>query len=110
MLIEYRDNPRLAVTRRLMRANIAIHNRDDVEIMHVPEGLGRIQIIIKSLEEISQIRNRLELDRKERDANKTAVSEFERFYNRPQDYELNKARPLLEVDDDGKILPRGSGR
>lgn len=108
VLPEYRDNPLLAVNRRLMRTVSAVQNRADVEIMHVPEGLGKIQIRIKSLEEISQLRNRLELDRKERDANKDAASSYGRFYNRPQDYELNKARPLLDVKD-GKVVPRGSG-
>ena len=108
VLPEYRDNPRLAVSRRLMRARSAVLARNDVEIMHIPDGLGRIQIIIKSLEEISQRRIQAELERKEREANQKAASGMERFYNRPQDYELGKARPLLEVID-GKVVPRGSG-
>ena len=108
VLSEYRDNPVLAVRRRLMQARNAVQNRPDVEIMHVPDGLGKIQIMIKSLEEISQIRNELDLERKEREANQGAVRGLERFYNRPQDYKLGKARPLLEVKD-GKVVPRGSG-
>ena len=108
VLSEYRDNPVLAVRRRLMQARNAVQNRPDVEIMLLAEGLGKIQIKIKSLEEISEIRNRLDLERKEREANQEAARGLGRFYNRPQDYELNKARPLLDVKD-GKVVPRGSG-
>ena len=50
----------------------------------------------------------LDLERKEREANQGSARDFGRFYNRPQDYELNKARPLLDVVD-GKVVPRGSG-
>jgi len=109
VLPEYRDNPRLAVSRRLMRVSNSIQNRPDVEIMHLPAGLGKILIKIKSLEEISQRRIEAELERKEREANEKAAGNFGRFYNRPQDYELGKARPLLEVDKDGRVIPRGSG-
>jgi len=108
VLPEYRDNPRLAVRRRLMRVSNSIQNRPDVEIMHLPAGLGKILIKIKSLEEISQRRIAAELERKEREANEKAAGNYGRFYNRPQDYELGKARPLLEVID-GKVVPRGSG-
>ncbi len=111
VLSEYRDNPVLAVSRRLMQARKTILGRDDVEIMHMPNGIGSILLKIKSLENIAQIRQDAQLDRKERESNRDAAGLRKPFFNRPQDYEIDKARPLLYVDEDGKVRPRGgSGR
>ncbi len=111
VLPEYRDNPVLAVSRRLMQARTTILGRDDVEIMHMPNGIGSILLRIKSLENIAQLRLDNELNREERKSNRDAAGRRKPFFNRPQDYEIDKARPLLYVDDEGKVRPRGgSGR
>ena len=110
VLLEYRDNPVLAVSRRLMQARKTILGRDDVEIMHMPNGIGSILLKIKSLENIAQIRQDAQLDRRERESDRDVAGRRKPFFNRPQDYEIDKARPLLEVDEDGKVRPAGSGR
>ncbi len=109
VLLEYRDNPVLAVSRRLMQARKTILGRDDVEIMHMPNGIGSILLRIKSLENIAQLRLDNELNRKEREHNMGAAGRRRPFLIRPQDYEIDKAVPLLEVDEDGRVRPRGSG-
>ena len=110
VLPEYRDNPVLAVSRRLMQARKTILGRDDVEIMHIPDGIGSILLRIKSLENIAQIRLNADLDRRERKSDRDAAGRRKPFFNRPQDYEIDKARPLLEVDEEGRVRPAGSGR
>ncbi len=110
VLLEYRDNPVLAVSRRLMQARKTILGRDDVEIMHMPNGIGSILLRIKSLEKVAQRRQDNQLDRRERESNRDAAGRRKPFFNRPQDYEIDKARPLLEVDEDGRVRPAGSGR
>ena len=110
VLPEYRDNPVLAVSRRLMQARKTILGRDDVEIMHMPNGIGSILLRIKSLENIAQIRLNADLDRRERKSDRDAAGRRKPFFNRPQDYEIDKARPLLEVDEEGRVRPAGSGR
>lgn len=110
VLLEYRDNPVLAVSRRLMQARRTILGRDDVEIMHMPNGIGEIYLKIKSSELIAQIRQENQLDRRERESNLATAGRRERYFRRPQDYELDKANPVLMVDEEGKVRPRGSGR
>ena len=78
--------------------------------MHMPNGIGSILLRIKSLESIAQIRQDADLDRRERESNRDAAGRRKPFFNRPQDYEIDKARPLLEVDEDGRVRPAGSGR
>ncbi|MEE8155463.1 MAG: SPFH domain-containing protein [Phycisphaerales bacterium] len=110
VLPEYRDNPVLTISRRLMQARKIILDRDDVEVMHMPNGIGSILLRIKSLEKIAQLRQDLQLDRREREFNRDAAGSRQPYFKRPQNYELDKANPLLEVDEDGRVRPRGSGR
>ena len=106
VLPEYRDNPKFAIDRRWLEAYQTVLGRQDTEMIYVPVGKGQILIKIKTLEEISQIRQKLLLDKKTRQTSLDSRGSRGKFYERADDYELNSSKPLLKINEDGKVVPR----
>lgn len=105
ILPEYRDNPKLAIDRRWLKAYQTVLGRQDTEMIYASAGVGQILIKIKTLEEISQIRQQLLLKSKMRKTNLASVENRGKYYERAEDYELNSSKPLLKIKD-GKVVPR----
>jgi regulator of protease activity HflC (stomatin/prohibitin superfamily) len=107
VLPRYRRQPELEIKRLWMEAIGEVLSRKDAEIIHVPAGLGSVALRIAGLQEISEIRRREMLKRKEQDAQREALQGYQPHQRSSDEWEVGRSVPLLDVGDDERIKPRG---
>ena len=106
VLPSYREQPDLEIRRRWMEAVGNVLSTEDVEIIRVFPGMGSIDLRIAGLEEIAQIRRKMTLERKQREADAATFGSYRRHQQRSAEWEPGTSTPLLEATDEG-IKARG---
>ena len=110
MLPSYRAQPYLVSKRQWLEAVSFVFARKDVEVIRVPAGLGSVDIGISGSQEIAKIRREELLKRRQRQGMNKALSGYNRYLQRTEDWDLDTSNPLLEIGPDGKIRPKGARR
>ncbi len=105
----YREHPELVAKRRWLDAYTVVLSRPDTEIFYVPADVGSIDLRISGLENIQRKRQQNKMERRRMESLQESMKGLERFMPRARDIRPGKAKPLLEVDQEGRIRPRGSG-
>jgi membrane protease subunit HflK len=110
LLPSYRAQPYLVSKRQWLEAVSFVFARKDVEVIRVPAGLGSVDIGISGSQEIAKIRREELLKRRQRQGMNKALSGYNRYLQRTEDWDLDTSNPLLEIGPDGKIRPKGARR
>lgn len=106
VLPEYHDNPKLAIDRRWLEAYQTVLARRDTEMIYTPQGTGQIDIKIKTLEEVSKVREKMLLELKTHQADLKSLRDRGKYFESAEDYEIGKSKPLLKINKDGKVVSR----
>ncbi len=110
MYASYQRQPEIVVKRLWMEAYSEVVTRSDVEVFRVPQGLKTLLVKIWGQERIQRIRNKNDMDLRERDASRAAgENRLGSDIQRAEDFTPGTSNPLMEVDDEGNVKARGSG-
>jgi regulator of protease activity HflC (stomatin/prohibitin superfamily) len=104
------EQPTLTSKRLWVEVYKSVMNRDDTEIIRVPEGLSSINVSISGSEEIQQRRRKNRMDKQKQDAILDAAGILRPYGTRADEFEVGEAAPMMEVDEEGKVRPKGSRR
>lgn len=110
LLPAFRDHPELVVRQRWLRTYANVLGREDAEIYFVPAATGEIKLALAGLHEVKELRQRLELDRKERESLEQAMEGAGYVIPWARHMQLEGPGRQLRIDGDRVAPKRDPGR
>ena len=97
LLQTYREHPELVIAERWLEAYSKVMDREDVEIMYVPRGLGEMGIDIAGLESVRDIRRRADL--RARESRGMLSGTASDYMMRADEIKIDQAQRQLSIDE-----------
>lgn len=107
LLPAYREHPDLVIHDRWYQAFGTVISRPDAEIVYVPRDVGGIQLDIRGLDAVQQLRHRLDLERREREAMVRDMDLENPWIREARDIQQSGPGRELRIEDD-RVKGRGS--
>lgn len=107
LLPAYRESPEMVVGRLWAEAYARVLSREDVEVIYAPAGLGKFMLQLSGYSEISQIRRRNMLERKEQSELIRGLDLMNPYMRRAAEIQLQG--PGRQLDRGGRSLNTGPG-
>ena len=97
------------VKQRWLETYARVLSRPDAEIWYAPHGLGSIRLDLASLHEVKELRQKMQLDRREQQAMEGFIGEWgDAYIPWMRDIQLEGPGRQLDLDrDTGRVAPRG---
>jgi len=100
----YRRQPDVVIARRWLEAAGRVFGRSDIEVFHLPDGIGRLSVDITGSQAIRDLRRSLRLDRVDAEVwadgyGGSAVDQFQRI----EEIKMDRGGRQLAVDEKGRI-------
>lgn len=100
LLPTFRSHPEMVIRQRWLDTYSRVLSREDAEVWFVPSSVGRVQLEMASLHEIRELRQKLQLDRREQQA----LSDFARelggpYLLRGEDMTISGPGRQLRIED-----------
>lgn len=105
LLPTFREHPELVVRQRWLRTYANVLSRQDAEVYFVPRTTGEVKLVLAGLHEIKELRQKLELDRKEAESMRRALEGAGYVIPWAQDMTIQGPGRQLQVQD-GRVAPR----
>lgn len=109
LLPAYRAYPDMVIRQRWLRAYANVLNRPDAELYFVPPGDGDVHLRLSGLQEIKELRQRMELDRKEQETRESMYGDRGPYIPWAQDMQEGPGRQL-RIEGDRVAPLREPGR
>ena len=108
LLPAFREHPQLVVKQRWLETYARVLSRKDTEIWYVPAGVSHFNLDVATLHEIKELRQKLNLDRKERETIQGFYEGVGNFMPWARDIQIDGGPGRqLRLDDEGRV--RGLG-
>ena len=101
LLPTYRENPDLVIRERWMKTHAAVQQAEDFELVWLPANIGSSHISISGIQEVAELRRKLKLDAKEREARMSGLDDFADYgLLRGSQMQLDGPGRQFRVDDE----------
>jgi len=100
MLPAFEQYPEMVVKQRWLRAYANVLSQQDSELFFVPKGQGNVRLALAGLHEIKELRQKLELDRKEMETQRRLYEGQGPYIRWAEDIRLEGPGRQLRIDGD----------
>lgn len=105
LLPTFREHPELVIRQRWLRAYANVLSKDDAEVFFVPDSAGQVRLVLAGLHEIKELRQKLDLDRREQESLQRSMEGAGYVIPWAQDMQLQGPGRQLGVQS-GRVTPR----